>query len=57
MKCPYCSTEIVESNLSHTMNDNIFRQQYFCFKCYTLYECNSQSGDMVEENLYEIGEI
>ena len=56
MKCPYCLIKMVESNLNHN-TDEMFRQRYFCFDCDTLYECTSQSGDMVEEYLDVIGEI
>lgn len=57
MECPDCLIKMVESNLSHDMEDDMFRQRYFCFGCNTLYECTSQSGDMVEEYLDVIGEI
>ena len=56
MKCPDCLIKMVESNLNHN-TDEIFIQRYFCFDCGTLYECTSQSGDMVEEYLDVIGEI
>lgn len=56
MKCPNCLIKMVESNLNHD-NDEFFIQRYFCFECNILYECTSQSGDMVEEYLDAIGEI
>lgn len=56
MECPNCSIKIVESNLNYD-EDDLFRQRYFCFSCNTLYECTSQSADMVKEYLDVIGEI
>lgn len=58
MKCQKCGGVIVESNRSfeHIPQDDYYTR-YFCFNCDTLYECTSQSGDMTEENLYELGEI
>lgn len=48
---------MVESNINfeHCNHDYIIR--YFCFGCDTLYECNSRSGDFVEEYLEELGEV
>lgn len=49
---------MVKSNLNHNMPfDGLYCIRYFCFDCNTLYECSSQSGDMVEENLDKLGEI
>lgn len=56
MECPFCKIKMVESNLNHDRED-MFRQKYFCFNCNILYECASQSGDMVEEYLEVLGEI
>lgn len=58
MKCQKCDNTLVESNISfeHTIGD-MYHTRYFCFNCDTLYECSSQSGDMIEEYLEELGEV
>lgn len=57
MNCPICKKQMVESNYKAVYDDGIFYQEYFCFNCYKLFECSSQSGDMIEEYLDLIGEI
>ena len=58
MKCPECSTFMVRSNLNHKyVIDDVYYTKYFCFDCNTLYECTSDSGDMVEEYLDELGRV
>lgn len=58
MKCQKCDNTLVESNISfeHITGD-MYYTRYFCFNCDTLYECSSQSGDMIEEYLEELGEV
>lgn len=49
---------MIESNITfENVKDSDFYTRYFCFNCDTLYECNSSSGDFIEENLNELGEI
>lgn len=59
MKCPECGNKMVESNLEIEFDEEskIFYEEYFCFHCYCLYVCNSQSGDMIPENLDSYGII
>ena len=58
MKCNQCGTPMVESNITFEyIIDDIFYTRYYCFNCDTLYECSSQSGDMIEENLDKLGEL
>lgn len=57
MNCPICEKRIVESNYPVFFDEGIFYQEYFCFNCYKLFECSSQSGDMIEEYLDLKGEI
>lgn len=58
MKCQKCDNTLVESNINFEhIPDDMYYTRYFCFNCDTLYECSSQSGDMIEEYLYELGEI
>ncbi len=54
MNCPKCNYQLVESTKPIKGLNNIFFQEYFCFNCFSLFECTSQSGDMVEEYLIEI---
>lgn len=56
MDCPFCKKQMVESNYPAVFYEGIFYQEYFCFNCYKLFECSSQSGDMVEEYLEVIGD-
>ena len=55
MRCQICEPliKLVESNLPtrYDENSNTFIREYYCFACNTLYECYSQSGDMIQENL------
>jgi len=55
MYCQICepSVKLVESNLpvKYDEIEKTFTKEYYCFGCNTLYECTSQSGDMVQENL------
>lgn len=53
MKCPNCAVEMIESNLNLNEED-LFIERYFCFQCNTLFECTSQSGDMIEEYLEKL---
>lgn len=57
MNCPKCKTKMAESNITFDDCEALFKQEYFCFKCSTLYECTSQSGDMVEEYLEYVNQI
>lgn len=57
MKCPNCKNDMVESNRNFQFDEGIYKREYFCFECHELYECTSQSGDMIEEYLEEIGVI
>lgn len=57
MNCPNCKKRMVESNYPAVFNEGIFYQEYFCFDCYKLYVCSSQSGDMIEEYLDLIGDV
>ena len=58
MKCQNCNKPMVRSNLNHRyIVEEVDYTRYFCFDCNTLYECTSDSGDMVEENLDILGEI
>lgn len=54
MLCPYCKKIMVESEKKFYEFTNEFAQEYFCFHCYKLYYCTSQSGDMISENLVEM---
>ncbi len=58
MKCEKCGEPMVQSNVTfkHIPNE-FFYTRYFCFRCDTLYSCGSLSGDFVEENLSELGEV
>jgi len=58
MKCPDCGATLTASNINEShLSDSEFYLQYFCFACHSLFECVSDSGDMVEENLELLGEI
>lgn len=58
MKCKKCGNVMITSNIIfETVKDDQFYERYFCFMCDTLYDCESQSGDYVEEYLNELGEI
>lgn len=58
MKCQKCYNTLVESNIIFDhITEDIYYTRYFCFNCDTLYECKSESGDMTEENLDELGEV
>lgn len=54
MDCPYCKIKASESNVKFDELSNLFIQEFYCFECHSLFECTSQSGDMIEENLEEI---
>ena len=56
MKCQKCGEPIVQSNITFEYVPDVYTR-YFCFRCDTLYECDSMSGDFVEENLNELGEV
>lgn len=53
LKCPNCGNKMVESNqeIMFEEESKTFYQEYFCFHCYGLYVCSSQSGDMIPEYL------
>lgn len=52
MKCQRCGGDLVESNINfENAPCDMYYTRYFCFNCDTLYECTSQSGDMIEEHL------
>mgnify|MGYP000903923917 CR=1 FL=1 len=55
MLCPNCKFELVESNMPIDEVAGLFYQEFYCFKCTSLYECTSLSGDFVEEYLNEVG--
>lgn len=60
MKCEKCKNNLVVSNLEIDECELEYPTnytRYFCFNCNTLYECISDSGDMLEENLHLLGEI
>ena len=58
MKCPKCGEVLVESNITfENIPEDVYYTRLFCFRCDTLFEISSQSGDFVEENLCELGEV
>lgn len=58
MKCQKCGEPMIQSNVNFEhMSEDMFYTRYFCFRCDTLYECDSMSGDFIEEYLNELGEV
>ena len=57
MQCPKCESILVNSNYGYDEDESMKYTRFFCFWCATLFEEFSQSGDFIEENLKEMGEI
>lgn len=57
MKCPKCPSVLVETNFVSEYSSENYYNRYYCFGCDTLFEITSYSGDFVQEDLTELGEI
>jgi len=55
MYCQICEplVKLVKTDFTANYNEkeDVYTREYCCPNCNTLYECTSQSGDMVQENL------
>jgi hypothetical protein len=57
VNCPKCQNVLVESNIVIDHYTGDYYNRYYCFGCDSLFEIVSVSGDFVEENLIELGEV
>jgi len=55
MYCQICEPLVkllgVDFTANYNEKEDLYTREYYCPACDTLYECTSQSGDMVQENL------
>ncbi len=57
MNCPKCPNVLVEANFIFEHRKDGYYNRYYCFGCDSLFEINSCSGDFIQENLIELGEV